>query len=177
MKKVLNYASLVGLFFLCGCASVFSDATSGPTAKLRLMSKGPAALTWIHTYEKADCEGPQFMGAFGVPDGRPQETSPKEMIGGASTPQPNVVERIIPARPTTILFSQKGPHTGQVIRACALAVSFNPIPGSQYEIAYGYDDSICFADVNKLSIVDGRVIREPVVDAKKHLGKCMPFAF
>lgn len=177
MRTVLNCVGLAGLALLSGCASVFSDATSGPTAKLRLVAKPPATVTWIHTYERTDCENPQFMGSFGVPDGRPQERSPKGMIGGATTPQPDVVERVIPAKPTTILFSQFGPHSSHLARACKLAVSFIAKAGMEYEISYGYDDKVCFAFVNRLSVADGRILREPVMDAQKNLGACKPFVF
>lgn len=176
MKIALGCVWLTGLALLSGCASVFSDETSGPAAKLRLMAREPAVTTWIHTYEKTDCQNPQFMGAFGVPHGRPQERSPKGMIGGARSPQPNVVERVVPAKPTTILFTQFGPHSSGVARSCSLAVSFRANPDFEYEISYGYDDKVCFADVNRLSLVDGRVVREPVLDAQKNLGKCIPFA-
>lgn len=175
--------SLFGVLFptlLCligGCASKFAEPTSGPTAKLRVRPTGPVTYTWVHTYEKPNCQGPQSMGAIGDPDTLLPAHVPKGMLDSASAPNPNIIEQIIPAKPTTLLFTQHGPHSGTTVRTCKLAVNFVAEPGSEYEIGYGYDATQCFASVDKLRLVDGRVVREPLRDAKKNVGECVPFAF
>lgn len=169
MQK-LFWVLLPGVAFLSGCASTFVEPISGPTAKLRVRFVGPAAYTWIHTFEKPNCQGKQFMGEIGYPGTHPvtipSAHTPKGMIGSAVIADSNVIEQIIPAKQTTILFTQHGPHNAIYNLTCKLAVSFTAEAGSEYEIRYGYNSPQCFASSDKLRLIDGKVVREPVQGAK-----------
>lgn len=178
MKMSRLFPTLLCVLLLTACATPkFTAPTSGPTAKLRIKPGGPVTYTWIHTYEKSNCENPQYFGVIGVPDTLLPEHAPKGMIGSAMKPDPNVVEQIIPAKLTTILFTQHGPNSGNVVRSCLLAVNFTAEPGQEYEMDYSYDATQCFASVNTLRLQSGNIVRSPVPNVKKNMGKCVPYMF
>lgn len=176
MKKLLLII-LPAALLAAGCASKFVEPVSGPMAKIRIKPAGPVTYTWVHTYEKPDCKGPQWMGSIGDPDKLFPAHNPKGMIGSTAEPHPNILELSIPAQQTTLLFTQHGPHSGGYIRNCKLAVSFLAEVGKEYEVGYGYDSTQCFASVDVLQLIDGRATRKPVPDAKKHMGECLVSKF
>lgn len=176
MKYIIPLSAFVVLC-LSACAAQFSEPKSGPTAKLRIKSAGAVTYTWVHTYGKPNCVDPQWLGSIGDPDKIFPAHTPKGMLGSASGPNPNVIEQTLPAKPTTLLFTQHGPHSGSVVRTCSLSVSFNAEPGSEYEVAYGFDEKRCFASVDKLMLVEGRVERVPDRKAVKQMGACSPYVF
>lgn len=178
MRK-LFWVFLSGAAFLAGCASTYVEPVSGPMAKLRVRSAGPVThYTWIHTFEKPNCQGKQLMGEIGNrgthPATVPSAHNPKGMIGSAVTPDPNIIEQIIPAKQTTILFTQHGPHSAINNLTCKLAVSFTAEAGAEYEIKYGYSSMQCFASADRLRLIDGKVVREPVQDAR-NMDDCISF--
>lgn len=167
----LFWVFLSGTVFLAGCASTFIEPVSGPTAKLRVRSEGPVPYTWIHTFEKPNCQGKQLMGEIGNrgthPATVPSAHNPKGMIGSAVTPDRNIIEQIIPAKQTTILFTLHDTNSSAIYNlSCKLAFSFKAEAGAEYEIKYGYSSMQCFASAERLRFIDGKVVRELVRDAK-----------
>jgi hypothetical protein len=178
MMRRLRFSllSMAALFFI-GCAAQFAPPASGPIAKLRIKSGANVTYTWVHTYDKPDCQNPQWFGAIGDPGNVTVAHQPKGMLDSAAKPDPNVIEQLIPARQTTLLFTQHGPHSLPTVRSCKLAVNFDAKSGGEYEITYDYDATHCFANVELLKQDGSRVVRQPVTDARKHLGSCSPFVF
>ena len=140
---------------------------------LRVRAEGPMVYTWVHTYEGPGCKGPQFVGAMGNPALLPAHT-PKGMLGGRSSPDPNVIEVAIPAKSTTLLFTQMGPFGDETVSGCSLAVTFKAEEARQYEVGYSFDSDQCYADVNRLDQVGASVLRTPIQDAAKQPGRCKP---
>ncbi|MBB5204248.1 hypothetical protein HNQ51_001562 [Inhella inkyongensis] len=165
------------VLLLSGCAGQFVQPTSGPTAKLRIKPDGQVAFTWIHTFEKANCETPLWFGMMGGGGGPTPAHQPKGMLDSAKQADPNVVEMVIPAKATQLLFTQHGPHTGGVVRSCSLALNFMAKEGGEYEIAYGFDSAHCFASVSSLNLAGDRVVRTRVDDATQQVGRCIPYKF
>jgi len=175
-------AVLLGLLALASCASQFVEPAGGDRALLRIRQDTPGATTFVHTYERPNCEGPLAIGILhgsqaDADPSLPERHQPKGMLGSAATATPNVIEVFIPAKPITLLFTQHGPHSGEWIRSCKLAVHFDPQANGQYEIAYSFDTKRCYAAVNRLETAGGDVRRDPVAGAKKVLGDCKPYMF
>jgi hypothetical protein len=117
------------------------------------------------------------MGSIGDSDVVTWQHSPKGMIGSMSSPDPNVVEYVIPAKPMTILFTQHGPHTGTTVRGCLLAINFPVLPSQEYEIAYSFDATQCFADVSTLQMNQGAIVKTPAPEVRQNSGRCIPYRF
>lgn len=182
VRPVSCAALLIGVLALASCASQFVEPTSGDRALLRIRQDTPGATTFVHTYEKPDCEGPLAIGILhgsqaDADPSLPERHRPKGMLDGAAQATPNVIEVAVPAKPMTLLFTQHGPHSEGWIRSCKLAVHFDPQVDRQYEIGYSFDKARCYATVNRLEAAGSEVTRVPVGDAKQVLGGCKPYVF
>lgn len=147
---------------------------------VRIIALTPVPLTLINTFEGPGCKGPIYFGRFyGSESAQDSEHQPKGMLGGKSGPDGSIVEQIVSAKQTTILFTSMEAISnaeGLFARTCKLAISFPVAAGEQYEVQYGYENQ-CAAQVMRLLPTEAGIERQRIETVTKVEDKCIPTRF
>lgn len=174
--------SLTVLSFLASCTPAYiAPPEGGGTAKLRVKATGPVPLTWVHTYKEPGCKGPQFFAGLGHSSFTDSLAHvPKGMLDGKSERDMNIAEQVIPAKPTTLLFSLMGLNNspvGLISSTCNIAVTFPVREGEEYEVQYGISGNQCVVGAFNLREVNGKVERIRIKELVKETAQCIPTRF
>jgi hypothetical protein len=158
----LLLSALIATSFITGCAvrNPYISPTSGDTAKIRIINDSNGT-TFIHATSK--CERSSARAIAGFSKFLSTDTSRAGMYGSQGYENnSDVIERIVEADKETNFFVANQGAAGLLQTSCFVEAAFTPKKDKQYEMRFTARLGVCNVQVNNLSEVDGKILKEKI---------------